>query len=114
MAKPLIGSATLKHLKNTSERAMQDSGTHAGSRNGVPFKVRLKGLLTILGTTGGSTRIDEEIRKAEGSHRLYVPLGSDVATGDTWTCQGRVYDVVWAPLPAALDVDRLIGLKEIR
>ena len=56
----------------------------------------------------------DDLRAAEASHRLYVPLATDVAAGDTWTSAGRVYDVVYAPAPTAVDVDRLVGLKEIR
>ena len=111
MAKPIVSATTKQALQKLATRAQQDTGTHAGSRSGAPFSRSLTGQLV---TGAGDSRIADDLRAAEASHRLYVPLATDVAAGDTWTSAGRVYDVVYAPAPTAVDVDRLVGLKEIR
>jgi len=59
---------------------------------------------------------EELVRAAQlgqrGKYRWAVPRAADIQIIDQVQILGGVYNVVWAPPIAALDVERIVGLED--
>lgn len=65
----------------------------------------------------GNVRGDEaaaDIVSVRGRYRVKLPIDTMIDERCLVRCAGRVYAVVWAPLPTALSLARSVGLTEAR
>lgn len=118
----LFSARELADLRALSESAMADSGIilrtillDDGAGGQYPDPAGPQEIGPILGRFRQLSGA-EQIRAAQlgqlGAYRWFVPASTDMRVTDQVRLLGAIYAVVWAPPPAALDADRVVGLEE--
>jgi hypothetical protein len=130
MAKALLSNRTLRLLRRTAMRAMQDAitlpvgstlpagailadGTVLTQETTVTVQTAVLGSFSIR-RGGGDTEQQGDLIVERGPYAADFPLGTVLAPGETVLYAGRVFTVVWTPPPTTFDVAHSYGLTEVR
>lgn len=118
---PLINPRTLALLARLAERAMQDTcvivtpGQPVSDSGGESAPAApTEGQCICAWFAPRGDEASDAVIQVRGQHRMSVPRTTVIDERCQVRFNGRLYPVVWSPLPTALDVERIIGLAELR